>query len=55
MIYRADRARYLSRLNLGNRKIQVRDMWAQRSLGTLSGSLRQSLAPHSASLLHLRA
>jgi hypothetical protein len=45
----------LSRLDLGNRKVRVRDVWAQRSLGELSGSLRQPLAPHGASLLHLRA
>jgi hypothetical protein len=43
----------LSRLNLGHQTAACRDLWARRDLGPVSGSLRQTLAPHGSALLRL--
>jgi alpha-galactosidase len=45
----------LSRLDLGNRRVACRDLWARRDLGTLSGTLRRTLPPHGSALLRLTA
>ena len=45
----------LSRLNLGNRTVACRDLWARRDLGPVKGSLRQTLQPHASVLLQLTA
>jgi alpha-galactosidase len=45
----------LSRLNLGNRTVQVRDLWARKAQGSTSGAIRQTIAPHASLLLSLTA
>jgi len=45
----------LSRLNLGDRQVRVRDLWTRRDLGVVPGSLRQTLPPHGSALLRLSA
>jgi len=41
----------LSRLDLGDRTVHVRDLWARRDLGTVRGAVRATLAPHASTLL----
>jgi hypothetical protein len=43
----------LSRLNLGDKTVARRDLWARRDLGFVSGSLRQALPAHGSALLRL--
>jgi hypothetical protein len=43
----------LSRLDLGNRDVAVRDLWARRDQGTVRGAIRTTLPPHGATLLGL--
>jgi hypothetical protein len=45
----------LSRLNLGNRTVAVRDLWARRDQGTVKGAIRAKLPPHGSTLLGLTA
>jgi hypothetical protein len=45
----------LSRLDLGNRAVTVRDLWARRDQGTVKGVLRATLPPHGSTLLGLTA
>jgi len=45
----------LSRLDLGNRNVAVRDVWARRDQGTIKGAIRTTLAPHASTLLALTA
>jgi hypothetical protein len=45
----------LARLNLGNKTVGCRDLWARRDLAPVTGSLRQTLAPHASTLLLLTA
>ena len=45
----------LSRLDLGNRTVAVRDLWARRDQGTIKGILRATLPPHGSTLLGLTA
>jgi hypothetical protein len=45
----------LSRLDLGNRNVAVRDLWARRDLPAVRGALRITLAPHASTLLGLSA
>jgi hypothetical protein len=45
----------LSRLDLGNRNVAVRDLWARRDLPAVRGPLRITLAPHASTLLGLSA
>jgi hypothetical protein len=45
----------LSRLDLGNRNVAVRDLWARRDQGTIKGAIRTTLAPHASTLLALTA
>ncbi|QGZ38081.1 alpha galactosidase A [Pseudoduganella flava] len=45
----------LARLDLGNRAVQVRDLWAGRQRGAVTGTLRETLPPHGAALLRLTA
>jgi hypothetical protein len=45
----------LSRLDLGNRAVAVRDLWARRDQGTVKGILRAPLPPHGSTLLSLTA
>jgi hypothetical protein len=45
----------LSRLDLGNRTVAVRDLWARRDQGTVKGILRAALPPHASTLLGLAA
>jgi len=41
----------LSRLDLGNRTVAVRDLWARRDLGPVKGAIRATLLPHASKLL----
>jgi hypothetical protein len=45
----------LSRLNLGNRNVSVRDLWARSDKGTIKGAIRTTLPPHGSTLLSLTA
>jgi alpha-galactosidase len=45
----------LSRLDLGNRSVAVRDLWARRDQPAVRGALRIKLAPHASTLLGLSA
>lgn len=45
----------LSRLDLGNRSLAVRDLWARRDQPAVRGALRITLAPHASTLLGLSA
>ena len=45
----------LSRLDLGNRSVAVRDLWARRDQPAVRGALRIALAPHASTLLGLQA
>ncbi|MVW63767.1 alpha-galactosidase [Massilia sp. NEAU-DD11] len=45
----------LSRLDLGNRSVAVRDLWARRDQPAVRGALRITLAPHASTLLGLSA
>jgi hypothetical protein len=45
----------LSRLDLGNRNVVVRDLWARRDQPAVRGALRFRLAPHASTLLGLSA
>ena len=45
----------LSRLDLGNRTVAVRDLWARRDQPAVRGALRITLAPHASTLLGLSA
>jgi hypothetical protein len=45
----------LSRLDLGNRDVAVRDLWARRDQGTVRGAIRATLPPHGSTLLGLTA
>ncbi len=45
----------LSRLDLGNRSVAVRDLWARRDQPAVRGALRITLAPHASTLLGLAA
>jgi hypothetical protein len=45
----------LSRLDLGNRNVAVRDLWARRDQPAVRGALRTTLAPHASTLLGLSA
>ena len=40
----------LSRLDLGDRSVAVRDLWTGRDVGTAQGMLRRTLAPHASAL-----
>ncbi|MGW8392648.1 glycoside hydrolase family 27 protein [Pseudoduganella sp. HUAS MS19] len=43
----------LSRLNLGNRTVSVRDLWRRQDLAPANGAIRQPLAPHASALLRI--
>ncbi len=43
----------LSRLNLGDQTVKVRDLWARKDLGTVKGVIRQSLPAHGSALLRI--
>jgi hypothetical protein len=45
----------LSRLDLGDRTVAVRDLWARRDQGTVRGAVRATLPPHGSTLLALAA
>ena len=45
----------LSRLDLGNTSVAVRDLWQRKDLGQVRGSIRQALAPHASVLLRVAA
>jgi hypothetical protein len=45
----------LSRLDLGDRAVAVRDLWARRDQGTTRGAIRATLPPHGSTLLSLTA
>ena len=45
----------LSRLDLGNRSVAVRDLWARHDQPAVRGALRITLAPHASSLFALSA
>ena len=45
----------LSRLDLGNRSVAVRDLWARHDQPAVRGALRITLAPHASTLLGLCA
>ncbi len=45
----------LSRLDLGNRSVAVRDLWARHDQPAMRGALRITLAPHASTLLGLSA
>ncbi|WP_198118174.1 glycoside hydrolase family 27 protein [Massilia rhizosphaerae] len=45
----------LSRLDLGDRAVAVRDLWARRDQGTVKGAIRATLPPHGSTLLGLTA
>jgi alpha-galactosidase len=45
----------LSRLNLGNRTVALRDLWTRSDLAPVSGAIRQTLAPHASAMLRLTA
>lgn len=45
----------LSRLDLGNRNVAVRDLWARRDQASVRGAIRTTLAPHASTLLGLSA
>jgi len=41
----------LSRLDLGNTNVALRDLWQREDLGQARGSIRRTLAPHASALL----
>jgi hypothetical protein len=45
----------LSRLDLGNTSVAMRDLWQRKDLGQVRGSIRQTLAPHASAFLRLAA
>ncbi|MFS2217405.1 glycoside hydrolase family 27 protein [Telluria sp. Tellsp104] len=45
----------LSRLDLGNRSVAVRDLWARRDQPSVRGALRITLAPHASTFVGLSA
>jgi hypothetical protein len=45
----------LSRLDLGDRAVAVRDLWARRDQGATRGAIRATLPPHGSTLLALTA
>ncbi len=45
----------LSRLNLGNRNVAMRDLWRRQDLAPAHGAIRQVLAPHASALLRVVA
>ena len=45
----------LSRLNLGDKTVAVRDLWRRSDLAPARGVIRQTLAPHASALLRLAA
>jgi hypothetical protein len=45
----------LSRLDLGDRDVAVRDLWTRRDLGTVKGAIRRTLPPHGSALLGIAA
>jgi hypothetical protein len=45
----------LSRLNLGDRTVAVRDLWPRQDLPSARGTIRQTLAPHASTMLRLTA
>ncbi|MCS0580000.1 glycoside hydrolase family 27 protein [Massilia pinisoli] len=45
----------LSRLNLGNRTVAVRDLWARHDLGTVRGKINATVPPHGSALFGLKA
>jgi hypothetical protein len=45
----------LSRLNLGDKTVAVRDLWKRQDLGTVKGVVRQALAAHASVLLKVTA
>jgi len=51
----ADIAFDLSRLNLGNKTVALRDLWKRQDLPQARGVIRQTLAPHASVLLRVTA
>ena len=45
----------LSRLDLGDRTVGVRDLWARRDMGKVKGAIRATLPPHGSTLLGITA
>jgi hypothetical protein len=45
----------LSRLDLGNRNVAVRDLWARRDLGTVRGKVHATVPPHGSAFFGLKA
>ncbi len=45
----------LSRLNLGNKTVAVRDLWKRQDMPQARGAIRQALAPHASVLLRVAA
>ena len=44
----------LSRLNLGDKTVAVRDLWSRRDLAPAKGAIRAKLAPHASTLLRIQ-
>jgi hypothetical protein len=45
----------LSRLNLGNKTVALRDLWKRQDLPQARGVIKQTLAPHASALLRVTA
>ncbi|WP_093559431.1 glycoside hydrolase family 27 protein [Pseudoduganella namucuonensis] len=45
----------LSRLNLGDKTVALRDLWMRKDLAPARGAIRQTLAPHGSAMLRLAA
>jgi len=45
----------LSRLNLGDKAVTVRDLWRRQDLPAVRGTIRETMAPHGALLLRLKS
>jgi hypothetical protein len=45
----------LARLDLGDRRVAVRDLWARRDLGAVTGVLSATLPPHGSALFGIKA
>ena len=45
----------LSRLNLGDKTVALRDLWQRKDLAPAHGVIRQTLAPHASALLRITA
>jgi hypothetical protein len=43
----------LSRLNLGDKTVALRDLWRRKDLPAAQGVIRQKLVPHGSALLRL--